>query len=153
MSDWATPLRLLYQPWFFFIWGACWGSFLNVVMYRYPLGISVVNPPSACPNCKAPIAFYDNIPALSWLILRGKCRRCKASFSPMYAVNEALFGLIFAGAVWLHADRWPLGLSLGTGLLAVIPAAVLWIRVKRAPWYLNATALGCGAFYASQVVF
>jgi leader peptidase (prepilin peptidase)/N-methyltransferase len=72
------------------IFGALWGSFLNVVIYRVPRGESVVSPPSHCPRCNQPIAFYDNIPIFSWLILRGRCRRCRAPFSPRYALIEAL---------------------------------------------------------------
>ena len=60
-----------------FFLGLAFGSFLNVCIYRLPLGLSVVTPRSACPKCKQPIAFYDNLPVLSWLILRGRCRHCQ----------------------------------------------------------------------------
>jgi leader peptidase (prepilin peptidase)/N-methyltransferase len=72
------------------------GSFLNVCIYRMPREISVVSPRSACPNCEAPIAAYDNIPVLSWLILRGRCRNCGAPISPRYAAVELLTGALFA---------------------------------------------------------
>jgi leader peptidase (prepilin peptidase)/N-methyltransferase len=72
------------------------GSFLNVCIYRMPREISVVSPRSACPNCEAPIAAYDNIPVLSWVILRGRCRNCGAPISPRYAVVELLTGALFA---------------------------------------------------------
>jgi leader peptidase (prepilin peptidase) / N-methyltransferase len=71
------------------------GSFLNVCIYRMPREISVVSPRSACPGCEAPIAAYDNIPVLSWLILRGKCRNCGAPISPRYAIVELLTGALF----------------------------------------------------------
>jgi leader peptidase (prepilin peptidase) / N-methyltransferase len=71
------------------------GSFLNVCIYRMPREISVVSPRSACPNCETPIAAYDNIPVLSWLILRGRCRNCKAPISPRYALVELLTGALF----------------------------------------------------------
>ncbi len=73
--------------------GCCIGSFLNVVVYRLPAGKSIVSPGSACPQCGQPIAFYDNIPVLSYFILRGKCRHCKGSFSGRYPLVEALCGL------------------------------------------------------------
>jgi leader peptidase (prepilin peptidase) / N-methyltransferase len=71
------------------------GSFLNVCIYRMPREISVVSPRSACPNCETPIAAYDNIPVVSWLILRGRCRNCKAPISPRYAIVELLTGALF----------------------------------------------------------
>lgn len=79
----------------YFLFGLVFGSFLNVCIYRLPREISVVSPRSACPNCGAPIAFYDNIPVLSWFILRGRCRNCRAPISPRYAVVELLTGLLF----------------------------------------------------------
>jgi|WetSurMetagenome_2_1015567.scaffolds.fasta_scaffold42671_2 leader peptidase (prepilin peptidase) / N-methyltransferase len=76
-----------------FVLGCCIGSFLNVVVYRLPAGKSLVSPGSQCPACGHPIAFYDNIPVLSFFILRGKCRHCKATFSGRYPLVEALCGL------------------------------------------------------------
>jgi len=78
------------------LFGLVFGSFLNVCIYRMPREMSVVSPRSACPACEAPIAAYDNIPVLSWLILRGKCRKCKAPISPRYAAVELLTGSLFA---------------------------------------------------------
>jgi leader peptidase (prepilin peptidase)/N-methyltransferase len=75
--------------------GLCFGSFLNVCIYRLPLGLSVSTPRSACPGCKRPIAFYDNVPILSWLLLRGRCRNCKNKISPRYMVIEGLMGALF----------------------------------------------------------
>lgn len=80
----------------FFI-GLAFGSFLNVCIYRLPLGLSVVTPRSACPGCKRPIAFYDNMPVISWLILRGRCRSCKITISPRYLFIELLTGILFLG--------------------------------------------------------
>jgi len=77
--------------------GLAFGSFLNVCIYRLPLGLSVVSPGSACPNCKKPIAFYDNLPVLSWLLLRGRCRNCKIKISPRYLLVEVLTGILFVG--------------------------------------------------------
>lgn len=78
-----------------FIYGLAFGSFLNVCIYRLPRGLSVVRPASACPACRIPIKFYDNIPVLSWLLLRGRCRACKAPISPRYLIVELLIGGLF----------------------------------------------------------
>jgi leader peptidase (prepilin peptidase)/N-methyltransferase len=86
----------LYASSIFFL-GLAFGSFLNVCIYRLPLGLSVVSPRSACPGCQHPIAFYDNLPVLSWLVLRGRCRRCKARISARYLFIELLTGFLFLG--------------------------------------------------------
>ena len=78
-----------------FVLGLAFGSFLNVCIYRLPLGLSVVSPRSSCPGCQQPIRNYDNIPVLSWLILGGRCRKCKIKISPRYLVVELLTGAIF----------------------------------------------------------
>ena len=101
----------------FFV-GASVGSFLNVVAYRMPLGRSVVSPGSACPACETPIAWYDNLPVLSWFILRGRCRHCGAGFSFRYAGVEALFGLYTLAIV----IRWDLTVH---SLTCVLAGAVL----------------------------
>lgn len=72
------------------------GSFLNVVVHRVPRSMSVVRPRSACPSCGARIAWYDNLPVVSWLVLRGRCRRCGARVSPRYLVVEVLTAALFA---------------------------------------------------------
>ena len=84
-----------------FALGLAFGSFLNVCIYRLPRGLSVVRPGSACPQCREPIKFYDNVPVLSWLILRGRCRNCRNWISPRYLVVELLTGLLFL-AVYQH---------------------------------------------------
>ncbi len=79
-----------------FLLGACIGSFLNVCISRWPAELSVVKPRSRCPRCEKPIAWYDNIPILSWVILRAKCRNCGLPISWQYPAVEAV-----TGAVWL----------------------------------------------------
>ena len=74
--------------------GLLWGSFLNVVIYRVPRGESVVSPPSHCPHCGTPIAPWDNIPVLSWLLLRGRSRCCHQAISPRYMAVELLGGVL-----------------------------------------------------------
>ena len=100
--------------------GASIGSFLNVVIHRVPRGLSVVSPPSACPACGTRIRATDNIPVLSWLLLRGRCRACREPFSVRYAVIELVTALVFAGLAALAA---PGILTAPTAALAA--AAVL----------------------------
>ena len=78
-----------------FILGGCIGSFLNVCIYRLPKDMSIVGPRSFCPHCKQPIRWYDNIPILSYFILRGKCRACSAKISLRYPFVELLTAIIF----------------------------------------------------------
>jgi leader peptidase (prepilin peptidase)/N-methyltransferase len=83
-----------------FLMGAFIGSFLNVVIHRMPRNESVVHPPSRCYSCGTGVRGYDNIPILSWLLLRGRCRFCQAPFSVRYCIGEALVGLMTAGVVY-----------------------------------------------------
>lgn len=90
-------------PWFVALvvglTGASVGSFLNVVIYRLPRGESLVRPRSRCPGCGQPLAWYDNVPIISWLVLRGRCRRCRVPISPRYLLVE-LCGAVLALAAW-----------------------------------------------------
>ena len=79
--------------------GALIGSFLNVVIWRLPRGESIVSPGSRCPACERPIAAYDNLPVVSWLLLRGRCRHCGAPISPRYPLVELLTAAAFATVV------------------------------------------------------
>jgi leader peptidase (prepilin peptidase)/N-methyltransferase len=88
----------------FGIFGALIGSFLNVVIYRIPAGRSIVSPPSTCGSCGARIRPYDNIPVLSWFVLRGECRDCKAPISPRYPMVELGTAVFFAVvALWVFS--------------------------------------------------
>jgi leader peptidase (prepilin peptidase)/N-methyltransferase len=101
------------------------GSFLNVVAYRLPRGESLAHPPSHCPSCGEPIKPYDNIPVLSWLLLRGRCRNCKAAISPRYPLVEALTGVLYALVMWARWDD-AAGIALGIVLVTVlIPIAII----------------------------
>jgi leader peptidase (prepilin peptidase) / N-methyltransferase len=100
-----------------FVFGLCFGSFLNVCIYRLPRDKSVVAPRSACPHCGDPIPPYHNIPVLSWLLLRGKCRACKRPISPRYLLVELLTGLLFV-ACYSH---------FGPGLETLKCAALGWL--------------------------
>ena len=80
---------------FVFVFGACIGSFLNVLVYRLPAGMSLIRPGSHCPKCGHPIRPYDNVPVLGWLMLRGRCRDCKEPISARYPIVELLTALLF----------------------------------------------------------
>jgi len=83
-----------------FALGACVGSFLNVVAWRLPLGMSLSYPASHCPQCKTPIRYRDNVPVIGWLALRGRCRACGTQISARYPLVEFMTGAAFAGIAW-----------------------------------------------------
>jgi leader peptidase (prepilin peptidase)/N-methyltransferase len=101
--------------------GLAVGSFLNVVIYRVPRSESIVSPRSACPSCGTPIRVKDNIPVVSWLVLRGRCRDCHAPISIRYLLVEVACGALFAGTAARFGHQWdlPAFLALGAGLLAL----------------------------------
>lgn len=104
-----------------FVVGLCVGSFLNVVIARVPEGRSVVSPRSACPRCGAEIQWYDNVPLVSYALLRARCRRCGEPISIRYPIVELLTGLLFVFAGWhlgLSIDLLP-ALLLLTALVAI----------------------------------
>jgi leader peptidase (prepilin peptidase)/N-methyltransferase len=88
--------------------GVVLGSFLNVVIYRLPRSQSLVRPGSRCPSCGTPIRWYDNIPVISWLVLRGRCRACEVRIPIRYPLVEAITGIAFALAFWRFGLTWPL---------------------------------------------
>ena len=101
----ATLIEILTSPMLriaAFVWGALWGSFANVVIHRLPLGMSVVKPRSRCPGCESSIAWYDNIPILSYLLLRGQCRKCGEPFALRYLLVELLGGLLSFATYMLY---------------------------------------------------
>ena len=107
---------------FFGMVGGIIGSFLNVVIHRVPREQSVVFPNSACPKCKAAIKPYDNIPVISYLILRGRCRNCDAHISSRYPAVEALTAILFAAVTWHDGFSFALGFDLAfvAAMLALI---------------------------------
>ena len=115
MAWWTQPFVMLY----IFVFGAAVGSFLNVVIYRLPREKSLVRPRSACPACGALIRWFDNIPVLSWLALRGRCRSCGAPISVRYPLVEVAAGAFAVLAVW----RW------GFSLTAAEVVVFAWISL------------------------
>ncbi len=115
----ATALDLVFALWLLAMGGAI-GSFLNVVVYRLPAGMSLVHPGSHCPACKRPIRWHDNVPVLGWLWLAGRCRDCRSWISLRYPLVEAITAAAFllVGMVegpllredlpGLAGRRWPL---------------------------------------------
>lgn len=100
-----------------FALGLAFGSFANVVIWRFPRGESLSSPPSRCPSCETPIRWTDNIPVLSWLLLRGRCRSCGESISVRYPIVETVSGVLFLIAA----------LEFGWGLRAVAAAAFFYL--------------------------
>lgn len=90
------------------LFGLVLGSFLNVVIHRVPRRESLVKPGSHCPSCGAAIRWYDNIPLVSWLVLRGRCRRCAAAIAVRYPLVESMTGVAFALAFWRFGLDWTL---------------------------------------------
>lgn len=89
-----------------FALGACVGSFLNVVIYRVPAGLSLLHPPSRCPKCLKRLNPYDNVPVLGWLWLQGRCRYCRSSIAARYPIVEATTGMLFVLAFWVFHPSW-----------------------------------------------
>jgi leader peptidase (prepilin peptidase) / N-methyltransferase len=114
---------------FAILFGLLWGSFANVCIYRWPptdehpKGRSVVKPGSHCSACKTPIRWYDNVPLVSWLWLRGQCRACKAPFSARYLIVELVTGLLFGVAWWATVTANQLFEPLDVRLLRFVVAA------------------------------
>ena len=121
-----------------FVFGSMVGSFLNVCIYRMPLGLSVVSPPSHCPKCKYSIPAYLNIPLFTWMILRGRCRNCRDLISPRYFLVELLTAVLFASS-WLGFGGQSVGTALVyclvlAGLVAArIDANELWVDIAIEP--------------------
>jgi len=119
LPELSSAAAWLLVVWWFAL-GATIGSFLNVVVYRLPVGMSLVRPRSHCPACSATIRWYDNVPVLGWLLLAGRCRDCRSAISPRYPLVEALTGLMFLAVAW--ADLGPA--AGGTTAAALVTTAL-----------------------------
>jgi leader peptidase (prepilin peptidase)/N-methyltransferase len=148
---------------FAFIWGAVWGSFLNVVIYRLPEDLSVVRPGSRCGHCGTAIRWFDNIPIVSYLILRGRCRDCGTGYSPRYMLVEAACGalsmaLMQDAAVPFNPETFQADLLLWLWLLwfALALVAIAFIDLDHffIPWEISYPSIVvglAGAFLLPEV--
>ncbi len=132
-----TPWWMYHLPAYIFIFcfGACVGSFLNVIIYRLPAGMSVITPPSRCPTCGARLAWHDNLPILGWFLLRGKCRRCGVGISAQYAIIETFIAFLFLGLAILYFLLRPVD-------------SIWWTQIGGEWWYFNGLARTWPAFLA-----
>jgi leader peptidase (prepilin peptidase)/N-methyltransferase len=137
-----APLDLVFLVYAGLI-GAAIGSFINVLVARLPVGESPVRPRSSCPACGAMIAWFDNIPILSWLILRGRCRRCGSRISIEYPLVEAGTAVIWVGVAWLYGPSWT-GLQGGVLLSVVLAIALIDARHYLIPDPLSLGGLVAG---------
>ena len=133
-----------------FLLGSIVGSFLNVCILRIPERLSIVHPRSRCPKCQEPIAAYDNVPVLSWLLLGGKCRNCKTPISALYPAVEFLTGLLFLACFLAF------GLTVETAKWAVFSALMIVLtitdlRVRLLPDRVNLTGAILGVAFSVAV--
>jgi len=155
--EWAS---VLYPPLDHWLWlvpaftlGACIGSFLNVVIYRVPLGLSVNDPKrSFCPKCKAPIPMWLNLPMVSWLYLRGKCQECGQPISFRYFAVELLTALVFT-AVWMIFAPQAVGVVVFLWALAALSIAISFIDAEHMIIPVKLTAAGSVLGLAACVVW
>ncbi|WP_457560569.1 prepilin peptidase [Caminibacter sp.] len=133
---------------FLFIFGCAIGSFLNVVIYRVPLGKSIISPPSSCPNCNMKIKPQHNIPILGWIILKGKCANCGEKISIRYPVIEFLTGLL-AILVYYKMQNLDIFYFITFGVFASLLAlTVIDIDYKAVPDSINLFALTLAFFHS-----
>src|SRR2546427_1137780 len=164
MQEVARGMPVVFSIWVFAL-GAVVGSFLNVVIARVPKGQSVVSPRSRCPRCGNPIAWYDNIPIVSFILLRARCRKCGQPISPRYPLVELLTGLLavavfqregpgwaavgdfvfvatLVALAYIDLDTWLLPHQITWPLLALGLASPLWNG--RLSWLDSAIGAGAG---------
>ncbi len=160
----ATGFTMLH--WLAAIWmgmlGACLGSFLNVIVYRLPRGMSIVAPGSRCPHCRQPIRWHHNIPIVSWLVLRGRCTDCGSRIAVRYPLVEAVTASFFLLAFATEPEP-AVGSGLPAGHIVRMAAAgyhgllMTWLfcfwltereaghpESRRFPWWLAACGVACG---------
>jgi leader peptidase (prepilin peptidase)/N-methyltransferase len=133
--------------------GLAIGSFLNVVIYRVPIGKSIVSPPSACPGCGVAVSPQDNIPVLSWVLLRGRCRHCHTSISIRYPIVEALTAVLFALTAVRLGPSWslPAELAFVGGIVALAAVDLERYLLPRAILYPTLALVGAGLVLAAAI--
>jgi leader peptidase (prepilin peptidase)/N-methyltransferase len=136
-----------------FVVGLAVGSFLNVVVYRVPRGLSVVQPRSFCPSCRTPLRSVDNVPLVSWLVLRGRCRFCGAAISVRYPLVELATGVVFGLLALALGAQWAvLGMcALGGTLLALTVIEIDGLPPPP-PLALTGTALGAALLVGAAAI-
>ena len=144
MADLNPVIANILLVWLSFF-GACIGSFLNVVVYRLPLGKSLSDPPSHCPKCGHPIRWYDNVPVLGWLWLSGRCRDCREPISVRYPIVEFVGGAVFGVIAWLTlrrggdaslAEFFFFVLGMSSLVLTFFAAGLIQRDGRKIPWRL-----------------
>jgi leader peptidase (prepilin peptidase)/N-methyltransferase len=135
------------------LFGLTVGSFLNVCIYRVPLGKSVVHPGSACPRCRGAVAWHDNIPLLSYLWLRGRCRHCATSISPRYPLVEAVNGALWGGIV-LRFGLVPAALLFAGFASAILVLVLIDLEHQLLPNVITlpGVAIGLGGSFLNPLV-
>ena len=128
------------------------GSFLNVVIWRVPRGESVASPPSHCPGCERPIRPRDNVPVLSWLLLRGRCRDCRTAISARYPAVELGTAVVFGVLAWHFGFDWALPAYLYLGAISVA-LAMIDIDVHRLPDAIVLPSYGFAAVLLLTLAF
>ncbi len=135
---------------FAFIFGSCLGSFLNVCIWRIPLGESVVVVPSHCPKCNHKIRWFDNVPVIGYLALGGKCRDCKAPISPRYIIMELLVGALFtiqAWAIWQSGSALYWIFAVIIMLSVAVPCAFIDVEYRKFPDKLTYFGMIAGVLF------
>lgn len=136
VSERAAVLSLLFSDYgfvlvsvFIFFAGLIFGSFFNVVIHRLPKGISIVFPPSSCPSCSAKIKYYDNIPVISFIFLRGRCRKCGAGISFIYPLVEIITGLLFLFLFLKYFYQYFLIFKISPDIFYLFPIKALYYNL------------------------
>lgn len=153
MYSLQQTFELFFSSWYvYLIFGMIFGSFLNVVIYRVPNGLSIVSPPSTCPKCGYVIKWYDNIPVFSWLFLKGKCRKCKLPISVEYPIIELITGLITLGLFFYFGPSLKLIIYVPLAL-TLLCITIIDFKTYSIPYGLNFTLLIIGSIAIIMNIF